>query len=134
MAVTTVQGESILGSAPMLFRAPSLNINQTATDIGSFTGLPARYIVRRFTVENASAVPTLSTIDLRTATGGGGSAVVSAQAMSGLASSSAFLDATIAIAGTVQTASTLTIRSVAAAGAPCTADFTLEITPLLATS
>jgi len=117
-------------STPLIFRTKALNVNQTNTDIGSFAGLPARYIVRRFTVDNASATPTLSTIALRTATGGGGTAIVTAQALSTLSAATTFIDATLAVTTSAQTASTLTIRAVAAAGTTSTCDFTLEIVPL----
>lgn len=118
------------GNSPIIFRAKGLNVNQVTTDIGSFTGLPSRYIPRRFSVDNCSATPTLATIDLRTATGGAGSAVVVASPLSSLTASTTIFDATLAITTTVQTASTLTIRSVAAAGSTATCDFTLVVDPL----
>lgn len=117
-------------SGTLIYRATALNVNQVTTDIGSFTNLPARYIVRRFSADNASATPTLSTIDLRTATAGGGTAIVSAMALSPLSATTMFADATLAVTTSAQTASTLTIRSVAAAGGAATVDFTLEVTPL----
>lgn len=117
-------------SGTQILRAKSLNVNQVNTDIGSFTGLPSRYIVRRFTWENCSATPTLATVDLRTAAAGGGTAIVSAQALAALSASTTFLDSTLAVVATVQTASTLTIRGVAAAGGASTCDASLEITPL----
>jgi hypothetical protein len=115
---------------PMILRAKSLDVNQTGADIGSFTNLPPRYIVRRLTFDNASATPTLSTVSLRTATGGGGTAIVSAQALSTLSATTTFVDSTLAVTTTAQTASTLTLRAVAAAGGAATVDATLEITPL----
>ena len=131
MDATNNRARCVTFAAPtQIFRATGLNVNQTNTDIGSFTNLPSRYIVRRLTVDNASATPTLSTVSLRTATGGAGTAIVNAQALSGLTAATTFLDSVLAVTTSVQTTSTLTIRAVAAAGAPATCDFTLEITPL----
>lgn len=110
-------------SVTLVYRATGLNTNQTNTDIGSFTGLPARYIVRRLTVDNASATPTLSTVSLRTATGGGGTAIVNAQALSTLTAATTFLDSTLAVTTSVQTASTLTIRAVRGGWRGCNCGF-----------
>lgn len=115
---------------PMIFRLTGLNVNQANTDLGSFTGLPARYIVRALWFENASATPTLSTISLRTASGGGGSAIINAQALSSLVSSTTLLSATMAI-NAVQTVSSLVLRADVAAGGAATVDATLEIVPLV---
>ncbi len=123
-------GEMALGSFPIVYRATGLNVNQTNTDIGSFTGLPSRYIVDALYFDNASATPTLSTVSLRTAAGGAGSAIVNAQALISLISSTTLLGATLAIQA-VQTAPTLTLRAVVAAGGVATVDATLIIIPLL---
>lgn len=115
----------------IIFRLTGLNINQTNTDIGTFTGLPAKYIVRRLTFDNASATPTLSTVSLRTATAGGGTAIVNAQALVSLNGATVFLDSTLAVTANTQTASSLVLRAVAAAGLASTVDVTLEIEPLI---
>lgn len=128
--VTNKRQKCLPANVPLVYRAKGLNINQVNTDVGSFSTLPARYIVRRLTFDNASATPTLSTVSLRTATGGGGTAIVSVQALSSLSASTTFLDSTLAVTATVQTASTLTIRAVTAAGTAATVDVTLEVVPL----
>lgn len=115
----------------LVFCLTGLNINQTATDIGTFTGLPAKYIVRRLTFDNASATPTLSTVSLRTAAAGGGTAIVNAQALVSLNGATVFLDSTLAVTANTQTASSLVLRAVAAAGLASTVDCTLEIEPLI---
>lgn len=126
-----IQGETLLGTTPLLYQLFGLNLNVGAnTDIGTFTGLPARYIVRRLTFQNASATPTLSTVDLRTAAGGGGTAIVAAQALASLSTTVIVVDSTLAVSS-VQTASSLIVRAVAAAGVGATVDATLEITPLV---
>ena len=124
-------GETLMGSVPLLYRVTSLNVNQTNTDVGTFTGLPAKYIVGALWFDNASATPTLSTISLRTAAGGGGNAIVNLQALSTLTSPTVLLSAVLAITNAIQTASTLVLRSVVAAGQAATVDATLLIYPLV---
>jgi len=122
-------GEMAVGSFPMIFQLSGLNVNQANTDIGTFTGLPPRYIVRKLYFNNASAAPTLATVDLRTAAAGAGSAIVSAQVLSTLSSAGVVLDSTLALT-TAQTAPSLVVRAVAAAGGAATVDAALEIIPL----
>ena len=116
----------------IIYRAKGINLNAGAnTDSGStFTGLPSRYIVRRLTFDNASGTPTLSTVALRTAASGGGTALVTAQALSTLNATTVLVDSTLAVTTSIQTASILYIRNVAAAGSAMTCDSTLEVTPL----
>lgn len=130
MDATNKRYKCVSADLPLIYRAKGLNVNQTATDIGSFTNLPARYIVRRLYFENASTTPALSTVDLRTASGGGGTAIAAAVALSSLTTSSTLLDATLAVTSSVQTVPTLTLRAVAAAGTASTIDVTLEVVPL----
>lgn len=114
----------------LIYRISGISVNSANTDVGSFTGLPAKYIVRRLTFDNASGTPTLATISLRTAASGGGSAIVSGQALAALNGATVFLDSTLAITTNTQTASTLYLRNVVAAGGAMTCDATLEIVPL----
>jgi hypothetical protein len=121
------------GSVPtsnLIYRATAISVNSANTDVGTFTGLPSKYIVRRLTFDNASGTPTLATISLRTAASGSGSAIVSGQALAGLSSTAIFLDSTLAISTNTQTANTLYLRNVVAAGSGITCDATLEIMPL----
>lgn len=116
---------------PLLYRATALNVNQANTDIGTFTGLPTLYIVRRLTFNNASATPTLATVALRTAAAGAGTAIVTAQALSTLSAASTFVDSTLAVTTATQNSATLVLRAVAAAGVAATVDATLEIEVLV---
>jgi len=115
----------------LIYKATGVNLNSANTDVASIAGLPSSYIVRRVTVTNASTTPTLATYSLRTATGGGGVAIVSAQLLTALSATTKFVDSTLAITADIQTASTLTVRCIAANGSALTADFVIEITPLL---
>ena len=107
-----------------------VSLNSALTDVGSFTGLPAKYRVVRLMGYDASVSLTLATLDLRTATGGGGTAIVAAYAMAGLTAASKFVDATLAVTADYQTAATLTLRNVTAQGSAATATFCLEIMEL----
>ena len=62
----TAQG----GDRTKNYRLNAVNLNQAATDLGSFTGLPSSYRVLRLTALNASTSLTLATLDLRTAAAG----------------------------------------------------------------
>lgn len=118
-------------SVPLVYRATGINLNAGAnTDSGStFTNLPAKYIILHLFFDNASGTPTLSTIALRTASGGGGTAIVTAQALSSLSTTNITVDSVLAVT-TTQTASTLYLRNVAAVGSAMTVDATLEVLPL----
>lgn len=120
------------GATPMVYRAKAVSLNSGVnTDVAAITGLPARYIVRRVTFENASGTPTLATVGVFTAAGGTGATVVTAQALSSLSATTVYLDGTLAITSTVLTSSSLTIRNIAVAGSAMTVDCTIEVTPLL---
>lgn len=124
-------GAAGANAAQTVFRAMGVNLNAGVnTDVATITGLPARYIIRRIVFDNASGTPTLATISVRTASGGGGTAVVNAQALASLNASTAYLDATLAVA-TVLTASTLTLRNIAVAGSAMTVDVSVVIDPLV---
>ncbi len=112
------------------YKVTAINLNSALTDVGSFTGLPAKYRVMRLMGYDASTSLTLATLDLRTATGGAGTAVVSAYALSGLTAGTKFADATLAVTADYQTVSTLTLRNVTAQGGAATASFLLEIMDL----
>lgn len=103
-----------------------INLNSATTDVGTFSGLPAKYRVMRLTGYDTSTSLTLATVDLRTATGGGGTAIVSAGVLSALTAATKFVDITLAVTADYQTASTLTLRNVTAQGGAATASFLLE--------
>jgi hypothetical protein len=118
-------------SGPLIYRAKAINLNAGAnTDVATISGLPSRYIIRRASFENASATPTLATVALRTAAAGGGTAIVTAQVLSSLTTTTKFIDVTFAANADAQTAPTLTLRTVANAGSAITVDFTIVVDPL----
>jgi hypothetical protein len=109
-----------------------INLNSALTDVGTFT-IPAattKYRVVRLMGYDASVSLTLATVDLRTATGGGGTAIVNAGVLSALTAATAFSDVTLAVTAVYQTAATLTLRNVTAQGAAATASFLLELIDL----
>ena len=112
------------------FFLTGVNLNSAVTDVGSFTGLPAKYRVMRLTGYDASTSLTLATVDLRTATAGGGTAVVSAGVLSALTGATKLVDAVLAVTTDYQTVATLTLRNVTAQGAAATASFCIEIMEL----
>lgn len=113
-------------------KSTALNINQAATDIGTFAGLPAKYRITKFMAYDASInmAVNLATVGLFTAAAGGGSALVALALLQTLTSPSKFNDMTLAIAGDYRTESTLYIRSGVAAGAAATTSFLLEYVDL----
>jgi hypothetical protein len=118
------------GSRDKFYRLTAQNVNQTLTDLGSFTGLPASYRVRRLIALNGSISLTLATVDLRTAAAGAGTAIVAAQALSPITGAGLAIDLTLAVTTGIQTASSLVMRAVTAQGAAATCDFLLEIDDL----
>lgn len=117
---------------PLVYRIPSVSLNSANTDVATITGLPSKYIVRRFTVDNASTSLAISaaTVDLRTAASGAGTAIVSGQLVTALTGATKFADMTLAVTADTQTAATLYIRCVLAHGGAATVDMTIEVTPL----
>lgn len=118
------------GSRTRTYQLTGLNVNQTGADIGTFTGLPSKYAVRRLTLFDASTSLTLATLDLRTAAAGAGNAVVAAFALAALTAASKFIDATLAITADYQTAASLIVRAVTAQGGAATVSAVLEIEDL----
>lgn len=116
----------------MTFQITGVNVNSAAADVGTFSGLPTKWRLMRITVFEASANLTLATIDVRTATGGGGTALVSAFSMATLTATTKYVDATLAAAGTTdyQTTTILTVRNVTAQGGAATVSILLEIQDL----
>lgn len=126
LAAPTAQG----GSRIRHYRLNALNLNQAATDLGSFTGLPSAYLVRRLTGLNATGSLALSTLDLRTAAAGAGSAIIAAAALAGFVDGTIAADVALTISNVKQTASALVARAVVSAGAAATIDLLLEVEDL----
>lgn len=112
------------------FVRTGVDVNSAATDVATFAGLPAKYRVIRLCGFDASINLTTATVDLRTAAAGGGTAIVSAQALSGLTAAAKFADLTLAVTADYQTATSLIVRNVTAQGAAATASFLLDIIDL----
>ncbi len=114
----------------MQFLLTGVSLNAATTDVGTFTGLPAKYRVSRLTGYDTSTSLTLATLDLRTAAAGAGTAVVAAFALAGLTAAAKFVDCTLAVTADYQTAATLYLRNVTPQGGAATASFLLEIQDL----
>jgi hypothetical protein len=113
------------------FFATGKNVNNANTDINTFSGLPSKYRVVKLTAYDASIDLTTATVSLRTASGGGGTAIVNAQALSGCSATTKFADLTLAVTADYQTSSSLTLRNDTAQGAAATCSFCLEIVELV---
>lgn len=112
------------------FIATAVNVNSAATDVATFTGLPGKYRVLKLTGYGASISLTTATLSLHTAAAAGGTALVSAQALSPLTATTKIADLTLAVTTDYQTAATLYVRNVTAQGAAATCNFVLEIVEL----
>ncbi len=112
------------------YKLTGINLNSALTDVGTFSGLPAKYRVMRLVGFDTSTSLTLATVDLRTAASGAGTAIVAAYALSGLSAASKFADATLAVTADYQTVASLILRNVTAQGGAATASFILEIMDL----
>jgi len=107
-----------------------LDVNVGATDIGSFAGLPAKYLVQDFYVFDASTTPLgAAVVVLRTAAAGGGSALATAPVAVGMTSPSVTASGAPLQAAYV-TASTLYLRTVSPNGAALTVSAVLTIVDL----
>lgn len=107
------------------------NFNSTADQ--AITGLPAKYVMRRIVVTNASVSLTTAAGGIYTAASKGGTVVVAAaQAYSALTAAGKFKDLTLeAVVGTdVLTATTLYLSLTTAQGAPATGDVYIFGDPL----
>ncbi len=114
------------------YLATGVNLNSANTDVRTWANLPAKYILRQLLVFDASTSLTTATIDLRSASGGGGIALISAFSLSALTTPVKYAICTLAGAvGTdYWTVTTLYLRNVTAQGSPATASFLLEIEDL----
>src|SRR6185369_5688708 len=111
MAFNSNGAVGTLGSRTRQLILTGINLNSALTDVGTFSGLPAKYRVTRLMGFDASTNLTLATVDLRTAASGSGTAIVAAYALSGLSAASKFADATLAVTADYQTAATLILRN-----------------------
>lgn len=107
----------------------TFNLNAVGGE-ATFTGLPAKYLVIALRAFDASATPVLATAGLFTATGGGGTAVVSLATLTGLTAATKVSAMTVAVPADYLTASTLFLRNGTAQGTALTASFQLEVLDL----
>lgn len=123
---TTITATS---TADRIIAATNLNMNSANTDVYTFTGLPSKYRIVRFTAYDASISLTTATVGLFTGAGGTGTAIVSNAVMSALTGPTIINDRTLASTAR-RTEATLYIRVGTAQGAAATCSFFLEIIPL----
>lgn len=107
----------------------AFNLNSAGGE-STFIGLPAKYLVVALRAFDSSAVPVLATAGLFTATGGGGTAVVSLATLTGLTTPTKISAMTIAVPADYLTASTLFLRNGTAQGSALLVSFQLEILDL----
>jgi hypothetical protein len=114
-----------------VFLARDINVNSVA-DAFIFTGLPPKYIIRRLTLYGASTNLTTAAIELRTASAGGGTALVAPFSLAALTALAKFIDATLAaITGTdYRTENSLYLRNSTAQGSAATVSARLEVCEL----
>lgn len=95
----------------------------------TFIGLPAKYRVLSLNAYDATGTPVLAQAGLYTATGGGGTTIVTAATMTALTAATKWLALTLAaITGTdYLTANTLFLRCTVAQGSALTIKFVLII-------
>ena len=120
------QAAKIRTLAPLL-----LNCNAAGGEL-TWTGLPAKYRVISLYAFDASAAPVLATAGLYTATGGGGTTLVTAATLTALTAATKMLNSTLAAGATsdYQTAATLFLRNAVAQGTALTVSFSLVIQDL----
>ncbi len=113
------------------YKNRTVTINSAATDVTTFTGLPAKWRLRKLTVYDASTslAASLATVGCYTGAGATGSALVALALIQGLTASAKTVDMTLAaVAGTdYQTGSTLYIRCGVAHGSAATVSVAIEI-------
>lgn len=113
-----------------------VSVNAAATDVTTFTGLPAKYRVLRLMVFEASTslAASAATLGLFSASGGGGTAIVALSTLTNLSAAAGFVDLpraiTTALSGTYRTESTLYVRNGTAHGSAATVSVLLEIMDL----
>lgn len=112
------------------FLITGISLNAAVTDVGMFTGLPAKYRISKLTGFDTSTSLTLATVDLRTAAAGAGTAIIAAYALAGLTAATKQVDCTLAVTTDYQTAATLYLRNITPQGGAATASFLLEIMDL----
>ncbi len=128
-SISNAQFQLIQYRRTLQYILTSVNVNSLNTDVGTFSGLPAKYIIRRLTAFDASTGLTLAAIDLRTAPGGGGTTLVNGFVLSALTGATSYVDCTLATAAatTYQAAASLFVRNTIAQGGAATITLELEI-------
>lgn len=111
------------------FKVENVSANSANSDVGVFTGLPAKYFIRDCFFYNPSMALSNATFDLMGAPNGGGDHLITRFKVSALADSMQYTPAVLAVSGnqTVRTENTLYLRNVAPEGSPSTLSAMLEI-------
>lgn len=134
MANITINTDLSASSKILRRTITGVSINAAATDVGTFSGMPAKWRLRKMTVYDASADLSLSsaTLGLYTGPGATGSALAALAALTALTSANKTADMTLAsVAGTdYQTGSSLYIRCGVAHGSAATVTVAIEIEDL----
>ncbi len=110
----------------------AVTIASANTDVATFTGLPSKYLVTGFRVYDTSTSLALSiaTVGLCTASGGGGTVMVSPAVLTSLASPDDTFSMAIILPNAYQIAPVLYVRNVVSHGSAATVTFQLEILDL----
>lgn len=110
---SNVGGYYQVGVVPLRLTSAAIATSGSPADIGSITVGLSRYIISGIYVESLTAAGTLAlgTIDIRTATAGGGSSILlAATALTSLTTLDLAQSVAPAALGSVLTAATLTVR------------------------
>lgn len=120
---------SNMGEVSMLLTG--VNINSAGSDNAIAVPYP-KYIIRRVTIYDASTslAVSVATVGLFTGAGGTGTTLVTPATMTTLTASTIFVDSTLAVTNSYQTAQPLYVRNVLAHGSAATVSVKLEIQPL----
>lgn len=137
--VTLASVGAALGFTPVVaankilrYTKTTVSISANNVDTTTFTGLPAKYRVRKFSVFDSAVVPIAGTLGLYTGAGATGANLVVLATLVALTAPSKITDmALAAIAGTdYQTGPILYVRNGTANVAACTVTVALEIEDL----
>ena len=111
---------------------PAVSVQTSTTDVATIT-VPAAlyagagYLPVRFFAYGASVSMTLATVSLFTGAGGTGSAVVVAQALLSLTTSSVMASLTVALPNGILSSGSLFVRTITGQGTAATCKFCIEL-------
>ena len=129
--VSGTVGCSISNTGTVSMSLTVVNINSAASD--NALAVPyTKYIIRRVTIYDASTslAVSIATLGVFTGAGGTGTTLVTPATMTTLTAATTFVDSSLAVTTSYQTAQPLYIRNVTAHGSAATVSVKLEIQPL----